>query len=109
MKYYHEGVDNNEIEKYFDEANVLGEQVWGVATAYARTAPDTEKAAQLLPALNEMLDLASSRLAAHHGKVPDSILYFLFSSASEVRSSWVTKTKTQANGFASPASHSCSP
>ncbi|HZI25480.1 MAG TPA: hypothetical protein VFD46_10395, partial [Chryseolinea sp.] len=38
----------------------------------------TTRTSQLIPSINEMIDITSTRLAAGEGTIPDSIMYFLF-------------------------------
>src|SRR5688572_16027095 len=49
-----------------------------MAAAYARNNTTITIASQLIPALNDMIDITATRRAAGQATVPDSIMYFLF-------------------------------
>lgn len=75
--YYRLGVDNKLINEYYNQSQAVSSRIWKVAAQHTRSDRETEKVAQLLPALNSMGDIASSRLSAHLAKIPDTIIYFL--------------------------------
>ncbi|HYI76680.1 MAG TPA: hypothetical protein VEW65_03615 [Chryseolinea sp.] len=69
------------LEKAFaayNEADKIGKKVWSIAAVYAQENTSLTIASQLLPSLNAMIDITTSRLAAGQATVPDSIMYFLF-------------------------------
>ncbi|HEY3405363.1 MAG TPA: hypothetical protein VGK59_18385 [Ohtaekwangia sp.] len=78
IAFYHKGVDGGQIYEYYNQSKVISDRIWKIASTYARAATETEEAAQLLPAITLMIDIASSRLSSNLAKVPDSIIYFLF-------------------------------
>jgi len=45
---------------------------------YAKANNGTTVASQMIPALNDMIDITTTRRAAGESTIPDSILYFLF-------------------------------
>ncbi|HEY5822773.1 MAG TPA: hypothetical protein VIT44_00315, partial [Cyclobacteriaceae bacterium] len=53
-------------------------ETWSIAARYAQQDDITTRTSQLIPALNAMIDIASTRRAAGEGTIPDSIMYFLF-------------------------------
>jgi hypothetical protein len=76
--YYHAPVYETEFYSSYHRSRQLGQQVWDIAAAHARIDLQTAESAELLPALNTMIDLSMSRLAMTEATIPDSILYFLF-------------------------------
>ena len=69
------------LEKAFASyarADEIGKKVWSMAAAYARNNTSITIASQLIPALNDMIDITATRRAAGQATVPDSIMYFLF-------------------------------
>lgn len=76
--YYKAGTDIEAVNLHFSKGNDLSRNIWKTATSYARTDDITTRTAQLLPALNEMIDIVTSRKASGEAHLPHSILYFLF-------------------------------
>jgi hypothetical protein len=69
------------LEKAFaaySNADKIGKKVWSIAAVYAQENTSITIASQMLPALNAMIDITTTRLAAGQATVPDSIMYFLF-------------------------------
>ncbi len=70
-----------DLEKAFiayHKADAIGKQVWSITAAYAQKNSTITIASQLIPALNDMIDITTTRLAVGEATVPDSIMYFLF-------------------------------
>jgi hypothetical protein len=55
----------------------IGRSVWQITATYAKVDPTTVRTSQLIPALNDMIDIVTIRRAAFSATIPDSILYFL--------------------------------
>lgn len=72
------GLDVQQLVTTYKRADELGKQVWTTAAEYARKDNLTTRTAELLPALNAMIDITTTRRAAGQANIPDSILYFLF-------------------------------
>jgi hypothetical protein len=62
----------------FARAEALQGSIWAGAIAAASAAPTTVPSILLLPALNQMFDIANTRLAAMHAHMPRVILGLLF-------------------------------
>lgn len=65
------------VEAYI-MAGEISTKIWSVATTYAKVDPITTKTSELIPALNAMIDITTTRRAAGEATIPDSIMYFLF-------------------------------
>ena len=78
IAFYKAGTDVEKTVFYFKLADSLGRVTWSTTTAYARGDDITTRTSQLIPALNAMIDVATTRRAAGEGTIPDSIMYFLF-------------------------------
>jgi hypothetical protein len=72
------GMDKEKLAKYYLKADSIGKEVWSIAASYARVDNITTKTSELIPALNAMIDITTSRRAAGEATIPDSIMYFLF-------------------------------
>ncbi len=59
-------------------ANEISAHLWAVTTTFAREEPVLTKTSELIPALNAMMDITTTRRAAGEATIPDSIMYFLF-------------------------------
>ena len=55
----------------------LGRRIWNIVSDYASVDPSLVKTSELIPALNDMIDIVTTRRAAFEATIPDSILYFL--------------------------------
>jgi hypothetical protein len=66
------------LERDYLKADSIGKKIWDIAVSYVPVNSVRVTASQLLPALNAMIDITTSRRAAGEETVPDPILYFLF-------------------------------
>lgn len=55
----------------------ISKRVWQITSSYARVDPTTVRTSELIPALNNMIDIVTTRRAAFASTIPDSIIYFL--------------------------------
>jgi hypothetical protein len=77
LDFFAAGEDRKRLESVYEKTAALQQQLWGQASAIARTAP-TPISAVLLTSLNEVFDLATSRRWALEVRVPASIIKLLF-------------------------------
>jgi hypothetical protein len=59
-------------------SGVISGEIWKAVADYAKKDDVTTRTSVLIPALNDMIDITTTRLAAGEANIPDSILYFLF-------------------------------
>jgi hypothetical protein len=79
IRFFTAGAQLDSVYYYVDEASNLGMKIWKTAADYSRQYPGhIVPSNQMIPAINEMLDAATSRHAFLEGKVPESVLYLLF-------------------------------
>ena len=78
IAFYQAGMDLEKIVFYYRQADALGKKVWSIAANYAKHDDVTTRTSQMIPALNAMIDIATTRRAAGESTIPDSIMYFLF-------------------------------
>lgn len=78
ISFYNAGMDVEKFVFYYYQADDIGRRLWLLAADYARTDEVTARTSQLLPALNAMIDIKTTRRAAGESTIPDSIMYFLF-------------------------------
>jgi len=78
IAHYGAGMDLKTALDEYEKGQEVGAKVWRMAADYAKKDDITTRTSQLIPSINEMLDIASTRLVAGLGTIPDSIMYFLF-------------------------------
>jgi len=77
--FYEAGMNYPMMVKHYRRAETLSAAVWQIATTYAKVNNSTTVASQLIPSINAMIDIATTRRSAGEGTIPESIMYFLFS------------------------------
>lgn len=78
IAFYQAGTDIEKTIEFYRKADETGKKVWSIAAAYAKTDGIATRNSLLIPALNEMIDITTTRRAAGEATIPDSIMYFLF-------------------------------
>lgn len=78
IAFYEAGMDTRKIVAYFLKGDSISKTVWSAVAAYARVNNITTRTSEMIPALNAMIDVTTTRRAAGEATIPDSILYFLF-------------------------------
>jgi|SRR5688572_5037585 len=80
IAFYETGTNVEKALSEYSAAQVESAKVWRMAVDYAKkdTSANTTRTSQLIPSINDMIDIASTRLAAGEGTIPGSIMYFLF-------------------------------
>jgi len=78
IAFYEAGMDVDKTVAEFVKADGIGKRIWSITAHYARKDDVTTRTSELIPALNEMIDITTTRRAAGESTIPDSIMYFLF-------------------------------
>jgi cbb3-type cytochrome oxidase subunit 3 len=78
IAFYQAGVKEDEIVKYYLQADNISKILWNIVSADAKTNSTVVRTGQMIPALNAMIDITTTRRAAGESTIPDSIMYFLF-------------------------------
>lgn len=78
IAFYQVGMDTEKIVSYYIKASQISKKIWSIASTYAKVDNGTTITSQLIPALNDMIDITTTRRAVGESTIPDSILYFLF-------------------------------
>lgn len=78
IEFYEADMDIEKLVEAYKRADDIGKEVWTVAASYARKDEVTTRTSELIPALNAMIDITTTRRAVGESTIPDSILYFLF-------------------------------
>lgn len=78
IAHYEAGMDLERAIIHYNNAGKISNQIWTAVASFAQTDNLTTRTPQMVPALNAMIDITTTRRAAGESTVPDPILYFLF-------------------------------
>ncbi|MCV2487494.1 hypothetical protein OD917_21345 [Flavobacterium sp. SH_e] len=78
IDYYAAGPDLKKILKADSLSQVISSKLWKRTAELSKDPKNLAATQQMIPALNTMIDVTSSRLAGEKAKVPQSILVMLF-------------------------------
>jgi len=78
IRFYSLKTDIPAIVKSLQDGQDLQASLWERASSLGRDKDNLHRTAQMIPALNAMFDIASTRTAATLDKVPEIIFYLLF-------------------------------
>lgn len=78
ISYYQVGADVKGILKADSLSQVISSKLWKRASRLSKDPANLAATQQMIPALNAMIDITTSRLAGEKAKVPQSILIMLF-------------------------------
>ena len=78
IAFYRAGMDMQKTMDYYIKADEAGKKVWSIVASYAKTNEAATRTSMLIPALNDMIDITTTRRAAGEATIPDSIMYFLY-------------------------------
>ncbi|UFH54738.1 hypothetical protein [Spirosoma sp. KNUC1025] len=77
IAYYTAGVDPDQIQAALKQSDQYSAAIWSRATELARQTPHVTPANLMIPALNDMIDVVTTRDATLVAQIPASILYVL--------------------------------
>jgi hypothetical protein len=77
VAYNNAGNNNEAIAKYLAEAETISGRIWSAATNAAKNSSLAMPHSVMIPALNSMIDVVTSREAARIARVPDLIIWLL--------------------------------
>ncbi len=78
ITFYQAGMDMEKTTEAYKKGSEISNNIWTIAATYAREDDITTRTSELIPALNAMIDITTTRRAAGESTIPDSIMYFLF-------------------------------
>ena len=78
IAYYKAGSDVKAILKADSLSQIISSKLWKQATDLSKDPANLAATQQMIPALNDMIDITTLRLAGEKSKVPQSILIMLF-------------------------------
>lgn len=78
ISFYEAGADVKGVLKADSLSQVISAKLWKRACSLAKDPANLAATQQMIPALNTMIDVSTTRLAGEKAKVPESILVMLF-------------------------------
>lgn len=79
IAYMEVGTDLEKVKQTLVEKDIYAAEIWGIVTKYSREKPSSFiESNQMIPALNAMIDITTTRLALDTARVPDLITTLLF-------------------------------
>ena len=78
MDFFDAGTDRKKITTALEKGVVLQKSLWKRATDLGRDKENLHRTAQMIPALNAMFDIVTTRNASNIAKVPQLIMFLLF-------------------------------
>ena len=81
ISYYKAGRNEEKIKLSNEITQTISKNLWKRATQLSLTNANSDATRQMIPALNEMFDITTTRSASEKAKIPDSIIWLLFSLA----------------------------
>lgn len=78
ISYYQAGADVKEVLKADSLSQKIASKLWKRASMLSKNPANLAATQQMIPALNDMIDVTTSRLAGEKAKVPESIILMLF-------------------------------
>lgn len=78
IAFYESGMDVQKTVEHYKKADIIGKKIWSITANYAKKDNITTRTSELIPALNAMIDITTTRSAAGESTIPDSIMCFLF-------------------------------
>lgn len=71
------GMDLDKMADNFYKADVINNNIWKSVADYGKTNMEITRVSEIVPALNDMIDITISRRAAGEANIPDSIQFLL--------------------------------
>ena len=76
---YYDAATDKAINEERSNAEIISARIWKRAVMLSKNNPDFVRDNQMIPAINEMIDIVTSRDAGRLATVPDLIMYLLIS------------------------------
>jgi hypothetical protein len=78
IAFYQAGMNIKKVVEHYLKADSIGKVMWFIVATYAKEDNITTRTSEMIPALNDMIDITTTRRAAGEATIPDPIMYFLF-------------------------------
>jgi hypothetical protein len=78
IAYYNAGIGNDKLNSSLQLASTISGKIWSRVTSLSQQNENVLRSQQMIPALNAMMDITTTRDAERNAHVPESILWMLF-------------------------------
>jgi hypothetical protein len=78
IAYYQAGIDADKIETATKNTNFYSDRLWKQVTESAQKPENVLRSQMMVPAMNTMIDVVTTRAAIKDATVPESIIWLLF-------------------------------
>lgn len=78
IELYENRMDDEKRIASYEKADKIGKLIWKTVTDYAKGNHFTTLHSQMIPALNNMIDITTTRKYEAEANIPNSLIYFLF-------------------------------
>lgn len=78
LDYFNAGIDEQKIKETVSNAEKESAQIWALATKLSKEPGYSDATRLMIPALNDLIDIVTTRDATRKAKVPDSIMWVMF-------------------------------
>jgi hypothetical protein len=78
ISYYQAGIEETKLNQSLQQSNEYSGRIWKFVTGLSQDKENTFRSQQMVPALNAMMDVATTRDADRNAHVPESIYWLLF-------------------------------
>jgi hypothetical protein len=78
ISYYAAGINEDSLAQSLQKSNSCAARIWKKATTLSQDKQNTFRSQQMIPALNDMMDIVTTRDSDRNAHVPESIYWLLF-------------------------------
>ena len=78
IAFHDAGFDEDKVAENLHKSDAISTRIWARAARLAQDPKNLIQSNQMVPALNDMIDVLTTRNALRHATVPDSIIWVLF-------------------------------
>ena len=78
IAYYNAGTDDKKIDIELKKASEISQEIWKTVMLESKQKESLIRSQQMIPALNNMIDIVTTRDAIKNATIPNTILYLLF-------------------------------
>jgi hypothetical protein len=78
IDYYNAGIDTSKINSALTKTETTYNRIWARVISESKKPESTIRSNQMIPALNNMIDIVTTRDAIKNATVPDTIFWLLF-------------------------------
>ncbi len=78
IDFFEAGKDLPRVKAAMDSTVAIQNRIWNIAATLGRDRDNLHRTSQMIPALNAVIDVTTTRTALTLAKVPDLIIYLLF-------------------------------